>query len=623
MAAEVKVVMGEVKQEPINVVLTGEFEVVVLFQLWRIVKKSNQEKGERVLVDIPSRISVKELEAMPSAIKSKRDSGYRTLMEILGSMNLHYEVLSEMQGLLDWGQSHPENEIFRSSLFGIESLTYSFSPLEGRVPTLEFTLKLPLAVLRAGVGGALGPSGNLANSSLGLLPFIGDTVWVGVYMPVKTPNSDSYSYDLVFESEFFIASFPILNFEGTTLISVNYRAIGIPYHSKSLFQGPEERVLKGESRTIDFIIEVGTRSGGSRNGESNVNKITVNKDERLINVIEKVLTNCLLAGFSKNLSKEELEFVITVRDGGGSSSLAQKFGDFLGKELSEIKVVPKKDKKGKDKKGKDKKEGGDGNPRTVWGFTIDQISEVEEDKLNVKVLDINDLSLKGVIVDDLSKRMEMAVDYIRQIVGFFMKNQGDEVLRNYTFYVVPPSGKGKKNASGDNLILDFEVVFVSKDKMTNSSTAEFKKMKEKAKIIFSFDLSLDVEKFLGQPRNVPVYPISGFTAGDFFNFVWLQHYQGYIPGLDTEIEDSFPLYVKNRFYLPLLGVRIETYLAPFVNLFDFVVFDTVNFPYVGMGGMVLGIEHRFWGGSVGTTLTIVSYYNFLEFERNIGEHSQA
>jgi hypothetical protein len=296
--------------------------------------------------------------------------------------------------------------------------------------------------------------------------------------------------------------------------------------------------------------------------------------------------------------------VIIVRDGGGSSDLAQKFGDFLQKELREIKVVPKKNKKDKN----------DGNPKTVWGFAIDGKDKIEEGELNAKVLDVNDLSLKGVVVDDLSKRMEMAVDYIRQIVGFFMKNQGDEALQNYTFHVVPPSGKNKGNTIGKDLVLDFEVVFVNKDKTVDLSIEELKK---KARIIFSFDLSLDVEKFLGRPRNVPVYPISGFTAGDFFNFVWLQHYQGYVPGLDKEIED-FPLsYVKKRFYLPLLGVRIETYLAPFINLFDFVVFDTVNFPYIGMGGMVLGIEHRFWGGSVGTTLTIISYYNFLEFERDV------
>jgi hypothetical protein len=609
---KVKIVTEESGREPVNVALTGEFDVVVLFQLWRVVKKGDGE-SERVLVNIPSRVSVKELETMPSAIKNKRDSGYRTLMEILGSMGLHYEVLSEMQGLLDWGQSHPKDEIFRSSLFGIESLTYSFSPLEGRVPTLEFTLRLPLVVLRAGVGGALGPSGNLANSSLGLLPFIGDTVWVGVYMPVKTPNNDSYSYDLVFEGEFFIASFPTLNFEGTTLISVNYRAIGIPYHSKSLFQGPEERVLKGESKTIDFIIEVGTESDGkskgsgekkSGNGGGSVNKITVGKNDKLIDVMEKVLVNCLLAGFSKDLSNEKYDFVITVRNGGGSENLVQKFGGFLQGELKEIKVVPKKNKKDKN----------DGNSKTVWGFAIDGKDRIEEDKLSAKVLDVNDLSLKGVVVDDLSKRMEMAIDYIRQIVGFFMKNQGDEVLQNYAFYVVPPSGKSKGNTTGKDLVLDFEVVFVNKDKTVDLSIKELKK---KARIIFSFDLSLDVEKFLSQPRNVPVYPISGFTAGDFFNFVWLQHYQGYIPGLDKEVENFSLSYVKKRFYLPLLGVRIETYLAPFINLFDFVVFDTVNFPYIGMGGMVLGIEHRFWGGSIGTTLTIISYYNFLEFERDV------
>ena len=609
---KVKIVTEESKHEPVNVALTGEFDVVVLFQLWRVVKKGDNE-SERVLVNIPSRISIKELESMPSAVKSKRDSGYRTLMEILGSMNLGYDILSEMQGLLDWGQSNPESEIFRSSLFGIESLTYSFSPLEGRVPTLEFTLRLPLAVLRAGGGGALGPSGNLANSSLGLLPFIGDTVWLGVYMPVKTPDNDSYSYDLVFEGEFFIASFPTLNFEGTTLISVNYRAIGIPYHSKSLFQEPKERDLKGESKTIDFIIEVkpegssGNKDSSgkkSEGGKSRENKITVSKDNELVDVIEKVLVSCLLAGFSKNLSDEKFRFVIIVRDGGGSLNLAQKFGNFLQEKLREIKVVPKGNKKDKN----------DGNPKTVWGFAIDGKDKVEEDKLNAEVLDVNDLSLKGVVVDDLSKRMEMAVDYIRQIVGFFMKNQGDETLQNYTFYVVPPSGKNKGNTTGKDLVLDFEVVFVNKDKTVDLSIEELKK---KARIIFSFDLSLDVEKFLGQPRNVPVYPISGFTAGDFFNFVWLQHYQGYVPGLDKETEDFSLSYVKKRFYLPLLGVRIETYLAPFINLFDFVVFDTVNFPYIGMGGMVLGIEHRLWGGSVGTTLTIISYYNFLEFERGV------
>jgi hypothetical protein len=521
-------------------------------------------------------------------------------MEILGSLNLRYEVLSEMQGLLDWGQSGAEGEIFRSSLFGIESLTYSFSPLEGRVPTLEFTLKLPLAVLRA--CSVFGPSGNLANSSLGLLPFIGDTVWVGVYMPVKAQNSNSYSYDLVFEGEFFIASFPTLNFEGTTLVSVNYRAIGIPYHSKTMFQGPDEKVLRGESKTIDFIIEVESKKD-NKSGKDSGNKIIVGKEEQLIGVMEKVLKNCLLAGFSENLSNEEFKLVLTVRDGGGSENLARNFVKFLGETLRSIKVVSSKSKKG--------------DSKSVWGFTVDEIAQIEEKNLSTKVLDVNELSLRGVVVDDLNKRMEMATDYIRQIVGFFMKNQGSEIFQNYTFYVVPPSGKNKGNTATGELILDFEVVFVNKHKTINLSVDELKK---KAKIIFSFDLSLDVEKFLGQARNVPVYPISGFTAGDFFNFVWLQHYQGYVPGLDAETEDSFSIYVKKRFYLPLLGVRIETYLAPFINLFDFVVFDEVNFPYVGMGGMVLGIEHRFWGGSVGSTFTIISYYNFLEFERNIEPH---
>ena len=549
----------------------GEYEVIILFK--KRDKGKNKSSGAS---GFGAKLSEgKEIGGM---IKTKL-SDYYTLVELIEDAFSYiwgedaYKYTSEFQGLIGFLKKD-ESNIFRSSLFGIDSIVYSYLPTENRPPTLEFNVRLPLAVLRLGQ-----LEKDKKRSIFEFLPFLGDKVWVGVFMPsFKVESSENKfintGYTLVFEGNFFINTLPRLSYEGVTTVSINYSAI----HS-DIFTRP--------AKETDAQL-------GEVRGDIKEPKIDENKS--LNEVLFELFKIILGADSAANFDRVHLN--IYALDTSLLEILKSGFAKFLSQKPVRVSVVSDDKTSAKqqillypfDSNFSGGKKGGKGGAGTVKVQDIPKIGIVAES-----------LYPRGSFKNS-NERWNAVRDNLQVIVSSYLKAKLSEGS-NFYVLVSPPL------KLEDEKVAVFEIFISSGGLFAGGSSLN----SDFAVLKLGFDFNNFVSNSLGS--NIPVYPVLDFDAGDFVTYIWTAHYLRYFSYLDTTSDDvkEGRVTYRNINYLPLVGVRVSTFLAPFVNLFDIVVFDEVNFPYVGLGGPVIGVEHVFWGGELRTSLVIVSYFNFSDY----------